>query len=222
MTVKKIAQPVRPSKADKLNEITRYFENKFPNPKTELEFESPFQLLVSTLLAAQCTDKRVNMVTAELFRVAPTPQKMLKLSQDEVENYIRSVNYYKTKAKHILETCERLVNDFGGEVPDNLDDLQTLPGVGRKTASVVLVCAFEKPAFPVDTHVFRVSNRLGLIKGKDVKETETKLCRLLDPSDWYRFHHYFILHGRYICKAQTPDCVSCGLTSVCSYFLKKQ
>lgn len=209
---------LKSQKKDKLVIITDFFEKTCPNPQTELEFETPFQLLISTLLAAQCTDKRVNMVTANLYRIAPTPEKMLTFSQEELEHHIRSVNYYKTKAKHILETCDRIVHHFNGKIPENLDDLQSLSGVGRKTASVVLVCAFGIPAFPIDTHVFRVSNRLGIVKGKDVSETETQLRDLLNPKDWYRFHHYLILHGRYICKAKKPECSTCGLQLVCDYF----
>jgi len=207
---------------DKIKFLSDYFEKILPNPQTELEFNSPFQLLIATLLAAQCTDKRVNMVTKILYRTAPTPQKMIKLSQEELEDYIRSVNYYKTKAKHVLETSRILIENFGGEVPQTLEELQTLPGVGRKTASVVLVCAFDIPAFPVDTHVFRVSNRIGIVKANDVQKTEAKLRKILDPKDWYRFHHYFILHGRYTCKAPTPNCAECGLTEVCDFFRKKK
>lgn len=208
--------------AEKINFLSDYFKKILPNPQTELEFNSAYQLLIATLLAAQCTDKRVNIVTKVLFRVAPTPEKMIKLSQEEVENYIRSINYYKTKAKHVLEASRLIIENFNGKVPADLEALQTLPGVGRKTASVVLVCAFDIPAFPVDTHVFRVSNRIGIVKEDDVAKTEAKLRKILDPKDWYRFHHYFILHGRYTCKAQNPNCAECGLKEVCDFYKKKR
>lgn len=208
--------------AEKVENLTRLFSHKFPNPKTELEFETPFQLLISTLLAAQCTDKRVNIVTQDLYRVAPDPYAMLTLGEAEVMEMIRSVNYYKTKAKHIIETSQILIERFNGEVPKTLEELQELPGVGRKTASVVQICAHEIPAFPVDTHVFRVSNLLGIANAKDVRKTEEQLKKRIPQKEWYRFHHFLILHGRYTCKARNPDCQHCGVSAYCDDYQKRK
>ncbi|MBN8704758.1 MAG: endonuclease III [Bacteroidetes bacterium] len=207
---------------ERIDFLTQAFQTKFPNPETELEFNSPFQLLISTLMAAQATDKQVNIITRTLYQVAPTPEKMQALGEEQVAGYIKSINYYKTKAKHIVETSRILLEKFGGEVPSSLEDLQSLPGVGRKTASVVQICAFGIPAFPVDTHVFRVSNRLGIAKASDVKKTEEQLRKRIPKENWYSFHHYLILHGRYTCKAANPACESCEVTSFCSFFEKNQ
>jgi len=210
------------SPSERVEHLTGAFRKKFPNPQTELEFNTPFQLLISTLMAAQATDKQVNIITRILYEVAPTPEKMLSLGEEGVAGYIRSINYYKTKAKHIIETSRILLERFGGEVPFSLEDLQSLPGVGRKTASVVQICAFGIPAFPVDTHVFRVSNRLGIAKASDVKKTEDQLRKRIPKENWYSFHHYLILHGRYTCKAANPACESCEVTEWCVFFQKKK
>ena len=206
---------------EKIAFLDQAFHLKFPEPKTELEFETPFQLLISTLLAAQCTDARVNKVTETLFRVAPNPVEMIKLTETELQEIIHSVNYYKTKAKHVLETSRLLIERFDGQVPTQLEDLQQLPGVGRKTASVVRICAFGLPSFPVDTHVFRVANRIGVAKAVTVEKTESQLRKRIPEADWYRFHYYFILHGRYTCKAQKPDCESCEVKKVCLFWEQK-
>lgn len=205
------------SPKQKIEFLTTAFAAKFPDPQTELEFSSPYQLLISTLMAAQATDRQVNIITRSLYQTAPTPERMVALGEDGVADAIRSINYYKTKARHIVETSRILIENFGGKVPETLEDLQSLPGVGRKTASVVLICAFGSPAFPVDTHVHRVSNRLGIARSSNVKQTEEQLRKRIPASFWYSFHHYLILHGRYTCKAVSPACIRCEVFSVCGY-----
>ncbi len=189
--------------------------------KPALEFSTPFQLLVAVILSAQCTDERVNKVTRNLFKEYDTPQKMLALSQEQLEKYIFSCGLYKTKAAHILKTCEDLINRFDGEVPRDKTQLMTLDGVGRKTANVVYSVAFGGAAIAVDTHVFRVANRTGLVKAAGVLDTEKQLMKILDESDWSRAHHYLIYLGRSFCKAQKPDCERCPITSVCEKHIAK-
>lgn len=209
------------TKAEKFAVTSAILSKKFPAPKTELVYETPFQLLIATLLAAQCTDKRVNMVTSSLFKDYPDAQAMSRLSLDEVKEKIKSINFFNNKAKHIVELCKTLLEKHQGRVPETLEELTALAGVGRKTAHVVMSNAFGKPVLAVDTHVFRVSNRLGLAKADNVLETETQLMKYLKPEQVGDFHHYLILHGRYTCKAKSPECHLCELTSICSFYKKE-
>ncbi len=206
------------TKAEKFAIVSETLSKKFPSPKTELHYETPFQLLIATLLAAQCTDKRVNMVTPSLFKEYPDAKAMSQLSVEEIKEKIKSINFFNNKAKHIAELCKTLVEKHNGEVPQTLEELTALAGVGRKTAHVVMSNAFGKPVLAVDTHVFRVSNRLGLVKADSVLDTEKQLMKYLKPEQVGDFHHYLILHGRYTCKAKSPDCHLCELTRVCSYY----
>ncbi len=204
--------------SEKVNIVYDILSRKFPSPKTELNYETPFQLLIATLLAAQCTDKRVNLVTSNLFKDYPDAQSMSKLSLEELKAKIKSINFFNTKAKHILALSKTLVEKYNGQVPETFEELTALAGVGRKTAHVVMSNAFGKPVLAVDTHVFRVSNRLGLVKTDNVLDTEKELMKHLKPEQVNNFHHYLILHGRYTCKAKSPNCHLCELTDVCSYY----
>lgn len=206
------------TKKEKFRRVIEILSKKFPSPQTELVYQTPFQLLVATVLAAQCTDKRVNIVTKPLFEKYPDAQAMSQLSLPELRERIKSINFFNNKAKHIYELTRALLERHHGEVPQTLEELTALPGVGRKTAHVVMSNCFGKPVLAVDTHVFRVSNRLGLAKADDVLETEKQLIKYLAPEEVGDFHHYLILHGRYTCKAQSPACQSCELTSICSYY----
>ncbi|EAT59850.1 endonuclease III [Chlorobium ferrooxidans] len=191
--------------------------SRYPNPKSELNYENPFQLLIATILAAQSTDRQVNVITRELFKVAPDANSLSRMELDEVKNLVRSINYFNNKAKNILEVSRILVNEYEGRVPDRRAALESLPGVGRKTANVVLSNAFRQPVMPVDTHVHRVSNRIGVVKTGKVEETETELMKII-PEAWViDFHHYLLLHGRYTCKAKKPECQNCPLSFVCDY-----
>lgn len=183
--------------------------------KPALKFRTPYELLVAVILSAQCTDERVNKVTKVLFEKYDTPEKMLTLSQTELEKYIFSCGFYRMKAEHILSASADIINKFGGKVPDNLDDLQSLAGVGRKTANVVYSVAFHGNAIAVDTHVFRVSNRLGLANAKDVLNVEKQLMAIIDEKDWSRSHHYLIYLGRSFCKSQSPNCKECPISALC-------
>lgn len=190
----------------------------FPEPKSELCFGSPFELLVAVILSAQCTDKRVNQVTPALFKKADTPQKMAELPLCEIEEIIRPCGFYHSKAGYIKEMSQDLVDRFGGAVPDNVADLRTLKGVGRKTANVVYAVAFGGQAIAVDTHVFRVSNRLGIASANNVLDTEKQLMENIPPELWADSHHYILLHGRYVCKAQKPRCSECSVKEFCKYY----
>jgi len=185
------------------------------NPKSELNYNNPFELLIAVILSAQCTDKRVNEVTKDLFTKFGTCEKLGYAEREEVEAIIKPCGFYKNKAKHIIEASKKLYEDFGGEVPRDLESLSTLSGVGRKTASVILAVAFNIPAMPVDTHVFRVSKRLGLSKGKDVLEVEKDLKKIIPKEDWIDMHHYLLLFGRYYCKALKPSCEGCRFKEIC-------
>lgn len=196
-------------------EILAALEDLYPNPKTELNFSTPFQLLVATILSAQCTDLRVNKITAELFAKHPTAGDIANLPLATLEEFIRSAGLWKNKAKNISQTAQELVESFDGEVPRSRELLQKLPGVGRKTANVVLANAFGIPAFAVDTHVHRVSNRLGLAKSQKVEETERQLTKLIPKSKWADGHHWLILHGRRVCTARKPKCNICPLAHLC-------
>lgn len=189
--------------------------------KPALKFSSPYELLVAVVLSAQCTDNRVNKVTEVLFENYNTPQKMLTLSQDQLEKYIFSCGLYKTKAEHILSLSQDLLDKFNGQVPNTLKDLQSLAGVGRKTANVVYSVAFNGNAIAVDTHVFRVANRIGLVKADTPLKTETGLMKILDESDWSRAHHYLIYLGRSFCKAGKPDCQNCPIKDLCDKKIKR-
>jgi endonuclease-3 len=202
-------------------EIVNSVDKLYKDPKCELIFHSNYELLVAVILSAQCTDKRVNLVTKELFKEFNEPQKMIKLSQEQLEEKIRPCGFFHNKAKHILEASKELVFKYGGEVPADKEKLTSLAGVGEKTANVVLATAFHVPAIAVDTHVFRVSNRLGLASSKNVMGTQKDLERNLPKDKWIKFHYALVLHGRYVCKSQKPDCENCKLSGVCKYYRDK-
>lgn len=199
-----------------LNELSALY----PDAKPALEFRSPYELLVAVILSAQCTDERVNKVTKVLFEKYSTPQAMVTLSQAELEKYIFSCGFYHNKAAHILSASRDILEKFEGEVPSTPDGLKTLAGVGQKTANVVYAVAFGGDAIAVDTHVFRVSNRLGLAEGKTPAKVEEGLCAAIPKSEWAKAHHYLIYHGRRVCHSQKPDCVSCTLKSYCRFYNK--
>ena len=207
---------------EKYNAFTAYFEKAMPVAESELKFNNPYELLVAVILSAQCTDKRVNMTTPALFQRFPTPNDMADSSAEEIYTYIKSISYPNNKAKNLFGMAKTLVEDFGGIVPDNLDDLQRLPGVGRKTANVMMAVAFNQPAMPVDTHVFRVANRIGLTKNsKNVLETERVLVKHFPKAVLSKAHHWLILHGRYTCLARKPKCEQCGIAAICEYYKKQ-
>lgn len=202
--------------------ILKWFEANMPVAESELVFANPFQCLVAVMLSAQCTDKRVNMVTPALFAAYPTPEAMAKASSDEVFEYVKSVSYPRSKAEHLVETAKRLTEVYGGQVPDNIDDLQTLQGVGRKTANVVCAVIWNQPTMAVDTHIFRVSERLGLTtNSKNPLQTEKQLVKYIPQSIIPKAHHWLLLHGRYVCQARKPQCERCGLAPYCRFFEKK-
>lgn len=198
-------------------EIIKAVDELYENPKCELVFSSNYELLVAVILSAQCTDKRVNQVTSELFKEYNTPEKMIKLSQEELEKKIHSCGFFHNKAKHILECSRDLIDKFDGKIPSDKKTLLSLSGVGEKTANVVLATAFNVPAIAVDTHVFRVANRLGLAKSKDVFKTQKQLEKVLPKDKWIKFHYALVLHGRYVCKSQKPNCSGCALNGLCQY-----
>ena len=191
-----------------------------PNPTTELVYQSPFELLVAVILSAQATDKSVNLATAKLFAVANTPQAILELGEQGLLPYVQSIGLFRNKAKNVVATCRQLVERHAGEVPRTRQELEQLPGVGRKTANVVLNTAFGEPTIAVDTHIFRVSNRTGIAPGKDVVEVENRLIRLVPERFRKDAHHWLILHGRYCCKARKPDCPQCPIHDLCEYRAK--
>lgn len=199
--------------------VLAWFEQHMPVAETELHYENPFQLLVAVILSAQCTDKRVNTVTPVLFAAFPTAEVMAASSKDEVLEYIKSVSYPNSKAEHLVGTAQRLTEHFGGQIPDNIDDLQTLPGVGRKTANVVCSVVFNQPTMAVDTHVFRISERIGLTtNSKNPLQTEKQLVKHIPKELIPKAHHWLILHGRYVCTARKPKCQECGLQPYCRYY----
>ena len=201
--------------------IIGWFEQNMPVAESELVFANPFQCLVAVMLSAQCTDKRVNMVTPALFEAFPTPEAMAKATSDEVFEYVKSVSYPRSKAEHLVQMAQRLTEVYGGVVPDNIDDLQTLQGVGRKTANVVCAVIWNQPTMAVDTHIFRVSERLGLTTGsKNPLQTERQLVKYIPENVIPKAHHWLLLHGRYICTARKPQCGQCGLTQYCRYYEK--
>jgi endonuclease-3 len=205
------------------DEIDQFFERLAaarPSPETELEYKNPFTLLVAVVLSAQATDVGVNKATRALFKVADTPQKMVALGEAKLCDYIRTIGLYRTKAKNVIRLSEILLSQHGGKVPESREALELLPGVGRKTANVVLNTAFGQPTIAVDTHAFRVCNRTGLAPGKTPLEVETKLDRRV-PEKWkHNAHHWLILHGRYVCKARKPECPICPVAALCRYKAK--
>jgi endonuclease-3 len=203
--------------AETVSEIFRRLSIERPAPTTELCFSSPFELLISVILSAQMTDKGVNRATKPLFEIANTPETLFALGEENLKKYIRSVTYFNAKAANIIKTCGLLIERHQSQVPSNREDLEALPGVGRKTASVVLNTVFGHNTIAVDTHVFRVSNRTGLAPGKNVQEVEKKLLQII-PSEFLKdAHHWLVLHGRYVCVARTPKCGSCGIRDLCEY-----
>lgn len=203
--------------AEKRKEIFARFKAANPKPTTELEYENNFQLLIAVLLSAQATDKAVNIATRKFFDTCKTPQDILDMGLEKFTEAIRTIGLYKTKAQNALATCEILQNRYNGQVPSNREALESLPGVGRKTANVVLNTAFGQPAMAVDTHIFRVSNRTGIAPGKNVLEVEKKLLRLVPKEYLLDAHHWLILHGRYVCVARKPKCPQCGIADLCDY-----
>ena len=205
--------------ADRYRIALERFAQEMPMPETELHYANPFQLLVAVILSAQCTDKRVNIVTPELFRAFPTPQALAAAEPAEVYEYIKSISYPNNKAKALVGMAKALIERFGSEVPQDMDDLLSLPGVGRKTANVIMSVVFGKSAMAVDTHVFRVSNRIGLTNNsKTPLATEKTLMRHIPAEVVPKAHHWLILHGRYMCTARKPDCANCYLTDICKYY----
>lgn len=197
--------------------ILKILEDTYSGTKTALNYNSPFELLIAVILSAQCTDERVNKITARLFPKFNTPEKMGALSQEEMEEQIRDCGLYHAKAKNILATCHMLVQEFDSKIPDNITTLMKLPGVGKKTANVVASIIYNVPAIAVDTHVFRVSHRLGLAKGADPLATEKELQKIIPMEKWSDAHHWFIWHGRKICKARNPLCTECAVLAECPY-----
>ena len=206
--------------AAKRAEIFRRLKEDNPEPTTELEYQSVFELLVAVILSAQATDVGVNKATAKLFPVANTPEAIHALGVEGLEQYIKTIGLYRSKAKNVIETCRLLIEQHASVVPDTREALEALPGVGRKTANVVLNTAFRQPAMAVDTHIFRVSNRTGIAPGKTVLEVEKKLVRFVPREYLLDAHHWLILHGRYVCKARKPQCGSCRIEDLCEYKAK--
>ncbi len=199
--------------------LVQYFSEHNPNAASELEFNNPFELIVAVVLSAQCTDKRVNIVTKELFAHYPTPEAMAQAEVSEIYELIKSVSYPNNKAAHLSGLAKMLVSDFGGEVPSTMEELTKLPGVGRKTANVILAIVYDQPAMAVDTHVFRVSHRLGIVKDANTPfEVEKQLTKHFPVDTIPVAHHWLILHGRYVCTARNPKCDQCGIGSVCDFF----
>lgn len=200
------------------DEILSTLERMYPDAAPALQFGSPYELLIAVILSAQCTDERVNKVTKVLFEKYNTPEKMLTLTQEALEQYIFSCGFYHNKAKHILSASHDIMEKFGGEVPSTLEELRTLAGVGRKTANVVYAVAFHGDAIAVDTHVFRVANRLGIAKGSTPDKVEAGLCAAIPKDLWSKAHHWLIFHGRRVCHSQRPDCDHCPLAPLCEYY----
>ena len=201
----------------KRHEIFSRMRTANPHPKTELEYRTPLELLISVMLSAQATDISVNAATRHLYHVANTPEAILDLGEEKLTEYIQRIGLYKTKAKHVIQTCRILVEQHDGAVPQTREALEALPGVGRKTANVVLNTAFGQPTMAVDTHIFRISNRIGLAPGKNVLEVEKKLLKVIPKEFLHDAHHWLILHCRYICRARTPKCAECLIYDLCEY-----
>jgi endonuclease III len=209
------------NKKERFKGVIAWFEENMPVAETELNYKTPFELLVAVILSAQCTDKRVNQITPPLLEKYPTAEVMAIATPEEVFEYIKSCSYPNNKSKHLVGMAKTLVEQFGGIVPNNIDDLQQLPGVGRKTANVIAAVAFDQPAMAVDTHVFRVAARIGLsTNAKNPYQTEQQLVKYIPEELISKAHHWLILHGRYVCKARKPECERCGLTAWCDFYGK--
>jgi endonuclease-3 len=204
-------------KPEQCTELFRRWQAADPHPTTELSYASPFELLVAVILSAQATDKSVNKATEKLFPVANTPEAILALGEEGLRAYIKTIGLYNAKAKNIIATCQILIDQHHSQVPDNRADLEALPGVGRKTANVILNTAFHQPTMAVDTHIFRLGNRTGLAPGKNVREVENGLLKHIPPEYLQDAHHWLILHGRYVCTARKPQCPSCLIADLCEY-----
>ena len=209
------------TKKERYKNVLSWFEANAESAETELNYNNNFELLVAVILSAQCTDKRVNIITPALFEAFPTPEVMMESSPEVIYEYIKSCSYPNNKSKSLYGMANKLVKDYNGEIPSDLDSLLTIPGVGRKTANVILSVAFNKPAMPVDTHVFRVANRIGLTNNsKSPLQTEKELVKHIPEHLLTKAHHWFILHGRYICVARKPKCEKCGISKWCKYYNK--
>lgn len=202
---------------EEIKEVFERFKKEKPNPTSELKWTNSFTLLVSVVLSAQATDKSVNKATESLYKIADTPQKILSLGEDNLISYIKSIGLYKSKAKHIIELSKMLISEFDSKIPDNLEDLIKLPGVGRKTANVVLNVLFNKPTMPVDTHLLRISPKIGLAQGSTPLEIEKSLCARIPQEYMNHAHHWLILHGRYVCTARNPHCENCIINDICKH-----
>jgi endonuclease-3 len=210
------------TKKERYAYVLAYFEKNVGLAETELNYSNPFELLVAVILSAQCTDKRVNLVTPKLFKDYPNAEAMAEASPETIFSYIKSISYPNNKAKHLVGMAKMLIKDFNGEIPGEVDELTKLPGVGRKTANVIASVVFNKPAMAVDTHVFRVANRIGLTDAKNPLESEKQLVKFIPESMIPIAHHWLILHGRYTCLARKPKCEVCPLTLYCKYFEKNK
>jgi len=210
------------TRKERYSAVVELFKKINPDAETELEYTNPFQLLIAVILSAQCTDKRINKVTPPLFENFPTPEHLATVSADEVFPFIKSVTYPNNKSKHLVGMAKKLTEEFNSQVPGDVNDLQKLPGVGRKTANVIASVIYNQPAMAVDTHVFRVSKRLGLVnqKAKTPLEVEKQLIKYLDKADVATAHHWLILHGRYVCIARKPKCADCKLNHLCRFYEK--
>lgn len=199
-------------------EVIKLLEIMYPNAHCELDYTTPFELLIATILSAQCTDKRVNQVTKVLFENYNTPEAIISMGEEKLQEAIKSCGFYNNKSKNILGACQKILNEFGGEVPNTIEDLIKLPGVGKKTANVVGSNAYGIPAIAVDTHVFRVSKRIGIAQGENPDQVEESLMKNLPKKYWILGHHLLIFHGRYQCTARSPKCESCGISKYCTYY----
>lgn len=199
------------------SDVLTLLNAEYPGAKAELNYTTPFELLIATMLSAQCTDVRVNIVTGELFKTLKEPKDYLAIGQEELAKRIKTCGLYKSKSKNIIKTCDLLISEFEGKVPEAINMMTTLPGVGRKTANVVASNAFGTPAIAVDTHVFRVSNRIGLVNEKTVEKTEDALMKVIPKDQWTIMHHVIIFHGRRCCKARNPNCGACTINTLCLY-----
>lgn len=207
--------------SERFKHILAWFEANMPVAESELNYRNPYELLVAVMLSAQCTDKRVNMVTPALFEAYPTPELLAKATSDEVFEYVKSVSYPRSKAEHLVAMAQRLVEVYHGEVPDTIEELQTMQGVGRKTANVVCAVIWNQPTMAVDTHIFRVSERTGLTTGsKNPLQTERQLVKYIPAEVIPKAHHWLLLHGRYVCQARKPKCEQCGIAEFCRFFEK--
>ena len=212
----------RITKKELFTRVIEYFTNELPEPETELTHQNPYELIVAVILSAQCTDKRVNIITPAFFKVFPTPEKLAEARQEEVFALIKSCSYPNNKAKHLVGMAKTLIHEFGGKIPASVEQLQRLPGVGRKTANVVAAVIYNMPVMPVDTHVFRVAARLGLTSNaKTPLQAELQLTKNIPEELISKAHHWLILHGRYTCIARKPKCEECGLTGVCKFYRKQ-